>query len=99
MGERIEWAEITEAHLVTEDDEITDHHGTAMDPGNVGIAAGGCLIQGTRDELLRWAQGIVQQLTADDRPDDEDDGDEYPPYPCPEDSDGLHSVGCGCEFY
>ena len=67
MGVRIEWARITDAHLVTEDDEITDEHGTTMDPGNVGIAAGGCLFEGTRDELLRWAQGIVQELTADDQ--------------------------------
>lgn len=23
---------------------------------------------------------------------------EYPPHPCPHDPDGVHSVGCGCEF-
>jgi len=25
--------------------------------------------------------------------------DEYPSYPCPDDPDGQHHVGCGCEFY
>lgn len=24
-------------------------------------------------------------------------GDDFPEYPCPEDPDGLHSIGCGCE--
>ena len=23
---------------------------------------------------------------------------EHPEYPCPNDPDGLHSVGCGCDF-
>lgn len=23
----------------------------------------------------------------------------YPAYPCPDDPDGLHHVGCGCSFY
>lgn len=25
--------------------------------------------------------------------------DEFPAYPCPDDPDGLHHVGCGCDFY
>lgn len=28
----------------------------------------------------------------------EDDGDEYPPQPCPDDPDGQHHVGCGCSW-
>lgn len=23
---------------------------------------------------------------------------EYPDYPCPKDSEGVHSIGCGCDF-
>jgi len=28
-----------------------------------------------------------------------DEDDEFPSYPCPEDPDGLHFIGCGCEHY
>jgi hypothetical protein len=36
-----------------------------------------------------------------DPPDElgEDPDDGYPDYPCPDDPDGLHHPGCGCEHY
>ena len=32
------------------------------------------------------------------RPVAQEEGDDYPGYPCPEDPDGLHHIGCGCEW-
>lgn len=32
------------------------------------------------------------------RPVAQEEGYDYPDYPCPEDPDGLHYIGCGCEW-
>lgn len=37
-------------------------------------------------------------LTEDDQEGTDDVDDEWPDYPCPKDPDGIHHIGCGCDF-
>lgn len=62
MGVRIEWAEVGDLEIVREDDDVRDEHGTTLDPGNVGLAAGGCVIEGTPEELAAKLEELAAEL-------------------------------------
>lgn len=38
------------------------------------------------------------RLAASSDDDEEDDDAEWPDYPCPQDPEGVHHIGCGCDF-
>ena len=52
----------------------------------------------SREEIERDG-GPCECACHDLDPDDleSDDGWDYPDYPCPHDSEGVHFVGCGCD--
>jgi hypothetical protein len=41
------------------DQDFTDDRGQTVDPGNVGIAAGDVVVEGTADELTSWALQVL----------------------------------------
>jgi hypothetical protein len=48
----------------------------------------------------RWALDLIEAVTGErSDPDPDPLGFEPPDYPCPDDPDGLHHAGCGCEHY